>query len=354
MTRRAPLPESSESPLLVRAPNWIGDAVMALPALEALARFRPEAPITVATRAPALAVFDGHPDVDRSIRLPARRRGDRGAVRTLAAGRFGAALLFSPSFRSALQLLRARIPRRIGYAGEMRRPLLTHVAGLRRGLPAAHQVRDYLDIAAFVGATVADPLPRIRPQGAHHDLAERALARLEPEAGPLVAIAPFAAGGRTKRWPEDRFVELCVRLARQGVRTAVAGGPGDGGVARRLQAEVAGAGAPGALLSLAGEDALAPVPFAALAPRLPALVTNDTGPMHLWAAGGGHVVAIFGSSLPALHGPLGPGHRVLHRAELPCAGCYRRRCPYGLECLRAIPVGEVLAQVEVLLEEHGD
>ncbi len=326
---------------------------MALPALEALARLRPQAPITVATRTPALGVFDGHPDVGRTLALPARRRRDGEAVRDLTSGRFGAALLFSPSFRSALQLVRARIPRRIGYAGEMRRALLTHPVGRRRGLPAAHQVRDYLDIAAFVGAAVADPLPRIRPRGAHRQRARQALDALDPGAGPLVAVAPFAAGGRTKRWPEDRFVELCVRLAREGVRTVVVGGPGDGGIARRLQVEVAGSGAPGALLSLAGDRALAPVPFAALAPLIPVLVTNDTGPMHLWAAGGGRVVAIFGSSLPALHGPLGPGHRVLHRPELPCAGCYRSSCPHGLECLRAIPVGEVLAPIETALEEHG-
>ncbi len=353
MTHRAPLPEDPRSPLLFRAPNWIGDVVMALPALEALRRLRPFARLAVATRGPALAVVDEHPDVDLAIRLPSRREGDGEAVRMLASQGFGAALVLSPSFRSALQLLRARVPRRIGYAGDMRRALLTHVVGQRRGLPAAHQVRDYLDIAAFVGAAPVDPLPRIRPRDEHRRQARRVLDRLGAADSPLIAMAPFTGGGPTKRWPGHRFVELCVRLSRRGVRSVLIGGPEDGHAARRMRrrAEDRGAAA-GAVSTLAGSATVPPVPFSAMASALPCLVTNDTGPMHLWAAGGGRVVALFGSSLPAFHGPLGPGHRVLHRESLPCAGCYRRSCPYGLECLRSIPVGEVFEQVEELLGDR--
>jgi lipopolysaccharide heptosyltransferase II len=327
--------------------------VLTLPALDALARHRPQAPITVATREPALDVYDGHPDVTARVRLPTRREGDRLAVRALGAGHYGAALVFSPSFRSALQLARARIPRRIGFSDDMRWPLLTHVVGRRRGLPAAHQVRDYLDIAAFVGAPVADPVPRIRPRAEHREHAQQLVEELNAVAEPLVAVAPFAGGGTTKRWPRRRFAELCVALARKGVRTAIIGGPADGPAAHRLRGSVARRGDADAVTPLVGPRTVAAVPLAALASMLPCLVTNDTGPMHVWAAGGGRVVAIFGSSLPAFHGPLGPGHRIVHRDALPCAGCYRRSCPHGLECLRSIPVGEVLEQVEELLD-HRD
>ncbi len=353
MTRRPPLPDDPTAPLLFRAPNWIGDAVLSLPALEALARHRPGAPITVATREPALDVFDGHPDVAARVRLPSRREGDRLAVRALGSGHYAAALIFSPSFRSALQLARARIPIRVGYTDDMRWPLLTHRVGRRRGLPAAHQVRDYLDIVAFAGAAVADPVPRVRTRSGHRAQAQQLLEELDADGTPLVAIGPCAGGGVTKRGRGRRFAELCAALARKGGRSAIMGGPGDGPAADRLRRSVARRGDAGAVIPLVGPRSVPTVPLAAMAARLPCLVTNDTGPMHVWAAGGGRVVAIFGSSLPAFHGPLGPGHRVLHRDALPCAGCYRRTCPHGLECLRSIPVGEVLEGVEEMLASHG-
>ncbi len=314
--------------------------MLALPVIEALAAARPRAPLTVATRRPALDVLDGHPAVHATIEVPASRKADRGLVRRLADGGFGAALLLSPSFRSALQAWRARIPRRIGLADDMRRALLTHVVGVRRGRPAAHQVRDYLDIALALGAVPESPVPRLRPAPPARRAAERVLEAIPP-AAPVVALAPSAAGGVTKRWPLERFRDLGLLLVRRGVRVLIVGGPGDGRIGAALAAELERGGGAGGVVDLTGAAALPLAPLAALAPRVAALVTNDTGPMHVWAAGGGRVVAIFGSSLPGLHGPLGAGHRVLHRADLPCAGCYLPSCPRDLACLRGIEVRHV-------------
>jgi heptosyltransferase II len=335
-----PLPTAPGAGILLRAPNWIGDCVMSLPTLVALRHLRPRARITVATRAPALSVYDDHPDVDGRLTVAARGEGDRDTVRELAAGGFDAAVLLSPSFRSALQVWRAKIPVRVGYADDMRRPLLTHALGKRSGRPAAHQVREYLDLLGVHGARAEDLLPRLVPRQARIAAAGQRLAEFEVLDRPLVALAPFAAGGRTKLWPS--YDRLASELIRRGCHVVLVGGPDDGRGALRLADFVAREAGAGHLTLLAGPHALSIPDLAVLAPRLPVLVCNDTGPMHVWAAAGGRVIALFGSSHPGLHGPLGPEHRVFHVSSLPCAGCYKPTCPYDLECLRGISFDRVL------------
>jgi lipopolysaccharide heptosyltransferase II len=341
----------SDVRLLFRAPNWVGDAALSLPALEALRRWRPDAHVVVATRRAALSLFVDHPAVNGVLELPARRDRDRGAVRAMGEGNFGAALLLSPSFRSAYQVWRARVPVRIGYAREMRRPLLSHPLGRRGTRPAAHQVREYLDLAEATGARAVAPMPRLAPGAQQLAIANQVLQGL-PEGGrSIVGIGPFTAGDPTKRWPARHVRRLLALLVERGLHPLILGGPDDGPRARRLVAPVIAQLGPAAISVRAGASAVPLLPLAALAARVPVLVTVDTGPMHVWAAGGGRVVAIFGSSLPGLHGPVGAGHRVLHRGDLPCAGCYHRSCPHGLECLEGISAEQALAAVLDVMDD---
>ena len=347
MTPRPPLVSlPPDARLLFRAPNWIGDTVMALPALVALRRAWPDAHIAVTTRRAALSVLERHPAASDLIELPSRRDRDREVVRRLAGEGYHATLLLSPSFRSAYQAWRARIPVRVGFAGQMRGTLLTHAVGQRWGRPAAHQVREYLDLAeALGGDPEEEPLPRMEPDARHVAVADRIREDIPAPLSRVVGIAPFPAGGPTKRWPLPHVRRLIGLLSQRGLLPVVFGGPGDGRRARRLLAPFEDLRRTPKALALAGRDTVPLLPLAVLARRIPVLVSVDTGPMHAWAAGGGRVVAIFGSSLPGLHGPLGEGHRVLHRGDLPCAGCYHRSCPHGLECLEGIPVEAVLEAV---------
>jgi heptosyltransferase II len=340
----SPLPDDPRTPLLFRAPNWIGDAVLSLPALVALRAARPEARLGVATRAAALAVFADHPGVDETLVVPPSGEDEAAFVRELRARDYGAALVFSPSFRSALQLWRAGIAVRVGWAGDMRRPLLSHPVGRRNSRPAGHQVRDYLDLVEAVGVEIGDPQPRMHPATSSLRAARALVDRLTAPGRPVVAVAPFAAGGPTKRWGAyDRLIWM---LIERELDIAVIGGPDEQRAAGRLLAGLEQYVPADRITVLVGADTV-PIPtLAAMAPLLPAMVCNDTGPMHVWAAGGGKVVAVFGSSLPGLHGPLGEGHQTLHRGELRCAGCYRKRCPEGLECLIGVFPGEVLEAVE--------
>jgi len=352
------LPTDPTAPILLRAPNWIGDSVLSLPALRALRRARPDARLTVATREPALDVFERHPAVDERIAMAPRGHSSGEVIRRLSRGKFAASLILSPSFRSVLQLWRASIPVRIGYADDMRGPLLSHAVGRRRrGRPGSHQVRDYLDLVEAAGCEVDDPQPRIEPDRDHLDVADEVVASFGARDMPVVGIAPFAAGGPTKRWPQ--FPRLMTLLLQTGHHVALFGGPGDARAATTMAERVVSAMPDARTVArrtsvLAGERSVPIVPLSALARRLSCLVCNDTGPMHAWAAGGGRVVALFGSSLPGLHGPLGPGHTVLHRGELPCSGCYARSCPHGLECLLEICVDEVFEAVVSMVEERGD
>lgn len=341
-------------PVLFRAPNWIGDAVLSLPALAALAARLPSRAVTVATRSPALEVFRGHPEVAELLPVPPAG-ADGGFVRALSARRFGLAVVLAPSFRSAWQAWRAGIPERWGYGGDLRRGLLTFSPESRRGRPKVHQARDWLDLLRAAGIPVPeDPLPHVEPAEAD-DAAATALWDMVSDGGlrPVVALNPGATFGPTKRWPADSFAEVGLAAVDAGAALVVLGGPDEGEIARRVARTVrlrSGGSAP--VHVFAGAEAVPLRAVASLAPRAALLVTNDTGPMHLWAAGGGTVLAVFGMSLPELHRPLGGRAVIFHRSDLPCAGCYRRTCSHALECLRGVEARDVARAMLGILEEH--
>ncbi len=337
------------SRLLFRAPHWIGDAVMGTPALRAVMETRPDLRVVVATRLPALQVFQNHPGIEDRWEMPPA--GSDGAfVRRVHEGRFAATLLLSPSFRSAWQVARARVPERWGYRSDTRGWLLTEAPEARRGPPPRHQADDYLHLVkALGGRTPSHPWPEVHPSSSDH-LAASAVLRALPRHVPTVALQPGAAFGPTKRWPEDRFIAVGREVIQRGGAVAVLGGPEE----EKLCQSVARAVDPaqsGVCLPFAGPLSLPLLALASLAPRMAALVTNDTGPMHLWAAGGGRVLAVFGMSLPELHGPRGPHAPVFfHLGDLPCRGCYRKRCPTLTECLTGISAGEVSLSLLPLLD----
>jgi heptosyltransferase II len=321
---------------LVVAPNWIGDAVMSLPVIRALRRAAPDEPLAVLARPGAAAIY--------------RAEGSAGEVhqasglvsdsRVIARGRFAQAWLLPNSFRSALAPFLAAVPERIGYATDGRSALLT------RGLSAPprneHQLRDYDSLLrSFAIEPDPDP-PRLPLPPAVLDRAEAALSRagLTAHADGLVLLAPGAAFSWTKRWPADRYGRLAAALLARGLAPAVAIGPGEKGLAASVSQ------AAGAPLPTLGAD-LDPVELAAVLARARVVVANDSGPMHLAAAVGTPVVAMFGPTDPGRTGPTGSPSRVLDRYVF-CSPCFRTECPYRHECMREIAVEDVLAAVERL------
>jgi len=326
---------SEKPPRLVIAPNWIGDAVMSLPVVKALERDDPGRRLAVLARPGPAAIYRAEGsagDVLVTTGLPT-------ALRAAARGRFGEAWLLPNSFRAALLPFLAGIPERIGYATDGRAAFLT------RGLPppprTSHQLRDYdaLLESRSVAPDLAPPRLPVPPEAA--DMAAFALARAGlPPNRPLVLLAPGAAFGWTKRWPAEQFGGLGRLLLEGGLLCAVVIGPGEEPLAERARV------AAGGYLPALGAD-LDPMGVAALAARALVLVANDSGPMHLAAAVGTPVVAMFGPTDPGRTGPSGVPSAVLDRYVF-CSPCYRKECPYRHECMREIELEDVYAAVRRL------
>ena len=303
--------------ILVRAPNWLGDACMALPAVRALKYGRPDARITVLTPAKLADFWRAVPEVDEVIGKDAEGSSDGiFAVRRKikATGRrYEAAVLLVESPRSAFEVAGCGIPRLAGYRGRWRKRLLHQIVPLPKPGPLRHHVHHFLAIAGHGGADVDDP----RLHRPLRDRGDRAPAAPRLRLG-LCAGAEY---GPAKRWPAARFAAAASAVsAAATAEWTLVGAPSDA----PLGAELAALLGATPHRNLVGQTTLAQLMDELSA--LDLLLTNDTGTMHLAAALGVPVVAIFGSTEPAWTGPSGAGHTIL-RHHVPCSPCFQRECP---------------------------
>jgi heptosyltransferase-2 len=324
------------SRVVVVAPNWLGDCVMALPVLRAIRRARPEGGLAVLARRGVAALFRSEGSADAVL----ERSGLFGDARRLRAGRFAEAWLLPNSFRSAIAPWLAGIPERIGYDTDRRGRLLTHALPPPR--PTEHQLRDYDALLQSRGIAPDLEAPRLSVAAKALDHAVSALeaAGLDRDE-PLALLAPGAAFGWTKRWPAERYGALGDLLAARGFASAVVIGPGE----QRLGAAVAASAR--ALLPVLGAD-LDALELSALLSCARVVVANDSGPMHLAAAVGVPVAAFFGPTDPGRTAPSGVPAIVLDRYVF-CSPCFLKECPYGHECMREITPEDALRAVEELL-----
>lgn len=322
--------------LLVRSPNWLGDACMALPAVRALKKGRPDLRLTVLAPAKLGDLWRMVPEVDAVI-LKEPGEGTGAVARKIrAAASFEAAVLFTNSTRSALEAWRAGVPRLAAYQGSLRRRFIDQVAPEPRGdRPPPHHATRYLRLAEFCGANTDDP-------------SLFGVARAAGAAGGVaIGICAGAEYGPAKRWPLERFAAVARQLS--GLFPEIAwllfGAPGEKELGAQLSA---------ALGDLRHENLVGRTSLSDLVARLRGcrlLLTNDTGTMHLAAALGVPTVSIFGSTEPKLTGPLGAKHRVV-RHHVPCSPCFERECPLGhYACLTGVSVEQVLAEVLRLVVE---
>jgi heptosyltransferase-2 len=348
--------------LVILAPNWLGDAVMALPAIADVRRAAPGATITVAARPAVAPLFALVPDVTDTIVLEHRASiGDVGSWRAIGAElanrHFDAALLLPNSIYSALVASRAGIPERWGYRSPFRSRLLTRA--VTRG-SAMHQVEHYQQLVRGLGFDNGSAEPRIHVP----DEARAAGDRLLVDAGwdgktPLVALAPGAAYGGAKRWAPESFGELAAALAADGVACVMIGSAADASTAadvgRAFRARHATDGArafttDGARAFQASDDdarlhdlvGRTTLPaLAGVLTRCRALVTNDSGAMHLAAAAGIAVTAVFGPTNERATRPAGGAHVVVTHPVW-CRPCMLRECPIDHRCMRGVRVATVL------------
>lgn len=326
--------------LIARLPNWLGDTVMAVPAIRALRAAFPDARLALA--GPWIAVLRGQGLADVLVEYPRDWRGRLRAADEALVLRPDVAVIFPGSFESALAAWYWGARRRVGFAVNGRSALLTD--RLAPPEPRLHQADEYLLVAeAVAGHSTAHAIPRLEPPPretpefeAAHDLL--ASVHLE-EKRPLVGLHLGAAFGPSKLWPLEHMRDLVRLLQRRGIAPVLLGGPGDRPLAASLQSMAS-------VPSLVGRDRFEILP--ALLASIDLLVCGDTGVGHLAAALGTPVVSLYGPTDPALSQPRGRVEVVRHPP--PCAPCFYRSCPIDHPCMRAITAGEVAARVAAMVE----
>ena len=359
--------------ILVRGVNWLGDAVMTTPALLRLREKFPAAHIALLTPEKIKDLWNDHPAVNETISIAAGE-GVLSVARKLRAGNFDLALVLPKSSRTALEVWLAGIPRRVGCV----RPwlyfmLTTHVSLHRDAVKmrkrsrgeiknlirsqfsptqsskietrnfSSHQIHEYLHLAAALGANPESLPPKLFVTPDELDAVRKKFG-LEKISNPIFGLNPGAEYGPAKRWPVERFIAAAREIQR---RTNCAwilfGAKNDAPLTDEIESAI---GNPQAtVFNLAGKTVLRELMCLLKLCRV--VLTNDTGPMHVAAALGTPVVVPFGSTSPALTGPISSDdvrHQIL-KSDAPCAPCFRRECPIDFRCMKGISVEQVVQVV---------
>ena len=341
---------TAPSRLVVRAPNWLGDAVMSLPALGAIRAAWPDARIAIAAEAAVAPIFEEDTPAaqDELISIGADGGGKAPSdARALADGKFDAALLLPNSFRSAWTVRRARIPERWGYAANVRGWLLTRAIA-RPKARHLHQSEYYRELVRGLGLDTPESLPRIKVRPETAGRAEALLVRNGVDgSAPIVGFAPGAAYGHAKRWPPRRVAEVIARLSKEREAVCVlVGAAADCDAAREIESSLPADVRP---VNLIGRTDLRLL--AGVLARCAAFVSNDSGAMHLAAAIGVPVAAIFGPTDDRVTRPLGDHDVLVHQVF--CRPCMLRDCPIDHRCMKGITPDAVLAAVTARLERQA-
>ena len=326
--------------LLIRSTNWLGDALMTLPAVGQIRKLVPQnVPISILTPKNLAPMWQACPFIKDVIPM-AGKHISADEIATVKSHGFGAAIVFPNSFGSAMDVRKTAIPIRIGRKGRFRGLLLTHrLREWPRGenVGVCHQLSYYLELASMLGAV--EWTAECEPLKVDLSLAEQ----LGMGDGRWLVLAPGAAYGPAKQWPPSYFDAVAKHFSEKGWRIAVVGVPND-----RTAGEQSCASVPNAL-NVAGKTNLAQL-MAVLA-KATVVISNDSGPMHLAAALGKTGVALFGSTDPIGTGPIG-GHWIIMAADAPCRPCFKRECPLGgdeaYKCLYSLTVESVINAVETL------
>jgi heptosyltransferase-2 len=338
------LPVAGVAPerVLVRLPNWLGDAIMARPLLHALRAAWPGARVLGVGPAGPCAPLADEGLVHELAAWPADDPGRAVVAMHVRAWRPDLALVLPASFSSAWLAWRSRAGVRVGYRGEWREPLLTR-ALTRAARGARHLSDEFLDLGAVLGLSeVAVPLLVPTPEGRAAAAAALASARVDSGAA-YVVVGPRSAYGPAREWFPERFAEAGRALAARGLRVVVCGTAAEADACEAVARETGTAA-----VSLAGRTTLPALVALVAGARL--ALCNDSGLAHVAAATGAATLQIYGSAASGWTAARGPHVRILHRAPV-CSPCWRRHCVIGTRCLDAVTVAWVLRQADQLVAE---
>jgi len=320
----------SDERIVIRAPNWLGDAVMALPAMAAIRRAFADRTLIVAARGSIVPLFREITPAapDEVVTVDADRE-----VEQLRDLRADAIVLLPNSFGSAWTAKRAGIGGRWGYRASGRGLLLTRGVPPPRGV--VHQVEYYAALSRGLGfeAPEGEP-PRLSASAASLERADRLLGGQSR----IIVFAPGAAYGHAKRWPPDRVAQLIVRLSAEGLTAVLVGARDDRESGRAIESTLPAAAR---VVNLIGRTSLGEL--VGVIARAAAFVSNDSGAMHIAAALGVPLTAIFGPTDERVTAPAGAADVILRNVF--CRPCMLRECPIDHRCMKRIDVDTVYASV---------
>ncbi|HMI51102.1 MAG TPA: lipopolysaccharide heptosyltransferase II [Candidatus Saccharimonadales bacterium] len=339
--------------LLIRATNWVGDAIMALPALRAVRQHFSNAEISILARAYVADLYRGEGIADHLIAyehtgIHAGLRGRERLAGELRAQKFSCALLLQNAFDAAWLAWRAGIPERIGYGRDGRSLLLTKaVAVPKTGEIPAHEKFYYLELLRRIGwieQLADDAVISLSVAGQDRSRARDILHRAGARDGVLrIAIGAGASYGSAKCWPPSRFATLANRLqAEFDADVVLFGTTSEIAVSRAISAELQRAP-----IDLTGQTEIADLP--ALLSECDVFVGNDSGAMHVAAAVGLPVVAVFGPTDPSGTAPVTPKCTIVQQKPY-CSPCFLRRCPTDHRCMTRIAPEMLEAAVKPWLD----
>jgi heptosyltransferase-2 len=321
------------SNILIRATNWVGDAVMCLPALHAIRDRFPEAHITILAKSWVADLYAQESFTNQILLCDSKPWWS--VAQELRRHRFDCAILLQNAFGAAWVACMAGIPTRIGYNRDGRWLLLTRPVKVpKRGEIPRHQRFYYLELlrrAGLIGALPASDIS-ITPQGPGSDPKRR-----------IIGISPGAAYGTAKRWIPERFAEAAAELASaRGATLALFGSRAEHQLCEQIAEMLPGCN----VTNYAGRTTLEQ--FIELAARCELFLTNDSGAMHIASALGVPTVAIFGATDDIATGPTGLRARVV-RENVECSPCLLRECPIDHRCMTRVSAGRVVEEALDLL-----
>lgn len=349
--------------ILVRGVNWIGDAVMTMPAIHALKKIFPDSRLTLLVRPSVASLFEKDPFIDEIILYEEKFRGYIGKLKLaqLLRGRsFTKAVLLQNAFDAALITSLAGIPERIGYNRDGRGFLLTNPVPFNKEDRKFHHTEYYLNIISALSplSSALSPLPWIYLSPEERLIARGKLSGLKR---PVLGINPGATYGSAKRWFPERFAEIASWFIKDtGGSVVVFGGLAETEIAEEICKKIevgenhCDAAQPrnfsiSQLINLAGKTSLREL--CALISECEVLVSNDSGPMHVAYAVGTPLVAIFGSTCPNLTGPTGEDDIVI-KSDLLCSPCFERTCKNkDLKCMHGITSEDVYRGIKKILPD---
>jgi heptosyltransferase-2 len=329
-------------------PNWIGDLVMATPVLSDLRAAYPQASITAMCRTPIceLLADDGAINELFCFTKPSnnflRREDKRDIIAKIVAGKYDLGILLTNSFSSAWWFWQGKVGRRVGFSAHCRRFLLTDPVPLPK--EKMHQVDFYKKLLEPLGISRSNTAPRLSVSIKEVEASKQLLYQRGYVRGKkLIGINPGAAYGTAKCWPPERFRALAEKLLEeQGLFLLFFGDPSSAVLVKDICQ-----GLPERVMNLAGVTSLREL--ACLIKDVDLLVTNDSGPMHIGAAFGVPLVALFGSTDEEWTGPYGQKEAVINK-HVSCSPCFKRVCPIDFRCMTGITVEEVAAKVHAQLK----